>query len=68
MFEPSTDEDVLLSDLLIEQNAFEPSAANVILEEATGFTSIDPTFVSFNIDFLKHAKSLIPGAVAIFIC
>ncbi len=31
-FEPSADDDVLLSDLLIEQNALEPSAINVILE------------------------------------
>jgi len=64
-FELSADDGVLLSDLLIEQGILEPSVANVILEEATGFTSIDPTFVSFNTDFLKHAKSLLPGAVAI---
>ncbi len=64
-YESLGDDNALLTDTLVEQDLLEPSAANVILEDTTGFTSIDPTFVSFNIDFLKHAKSLIPGSVAI---
>ncbi|MDM8555214.1 GspE/PulE family protein [Desulfococcaceae bacterium HSG7] len=64
-FETPSDGGILLTDLLIRQKTLDPSTANVILEESTGFGSIDPTFVSFNTDFLKHAKSLIPGTVAI---
>jgi len=64
-YESPADDNALLTDALLEQGMLEPSTANVILEDTTGFTSIDPTFVSFNTDFLKHAKSLIPGAAAI---
>jgi type IV pilus assembly protein PilB len=64
-YQPPEADNVLLTDLLIEQDTLDTATANIILEEATGFTSIDPTFVSFNTDFLEHAKNLIPGVVAI---
>lgn len=64
-YEAPVDDSALLTDTLVEQGLLEPSTANLILEDITGFTSIDPTFVSFNSAFLEHAKKLIPGSVAV---
>ncbi len=46
-YESLGDDNALLTDKLVEQGLLEPSAANVILEDTTGFTSIDLTSVRF---------------------
>jgi len=55
----------LLSDFLIEQGRMDPGLLNSILEEVTGFPSLDPTIVSLTSEFIEHAKQLIPGAMAL---
>jgi type IV pilus assembly protein PilB len=55
----------LLSDLLIEQGKADPSVVNSVLEEVTGFSSLDPSMVSLTSEFAEHAKRLIPGHVAL---
>jgi len=54
----------LISDHLIEQGLADAAQVNAVLEEVTGIQSLDPTFVSFDPDFIEHMTLLLPAAVA----
>lgn len=56
--------DTVLTDALVSGAQITLSDANALLEEATGFTAINPQYISFAPVFLEHIRLLIPRVVA----
>jgi type IV pilus assembly protein PilB len=54
----------LISDHLLEEGLCDGAQVNAVLEEITGIQAIDPTFVSFDLEYIDHIALLVPAAVA----